>query len=120
MSKSNSAVIEREQDISDYDYRPDNAKNKPKIAPRWAVILLNDDFHTVEYVIETLQKVFKFDTQKALVLALKIHDTGRQIVWTGSKEVAELKKEQIQSCGPDLYAKTKVEFALGVDLEEVP
>ena len=41
-------------------------------------------------------------------MAKEIHETGRCIVWTGSKELGELKQEQIHSYGPDkLVAQCK-------------
>jgi ATP-dependent Clp protease adapter protein ClpS len=53
-------------------------------------------------------------------LATAIHFRGRAIVWSGSKEVAELKRDQIRSAGPDFHASTKVEFPLGVVIEPLP
>lgn len=42
------------------------------------------------------------------------------MVWSGSKEVAELKRDQVRSAGPDFYAAKKVEFPLGVTIEPLP
>lgn len=72
-----------------------------RIAPRWNVILLNDDDHTYEYVIEMLGKVFGHEPEKALRMAVEVDATGRVIVDTTSKERAELKQEQIHSFGAD-------------------
>jgi ATP-dependent Clp protease adaptor protein ClpS len=90
---------------------------KVKRLPPYAVVVLNDDHHTFEYVIETFTKVFGYNLQKCVMLAKHIHEQGRTIVWTGPKEVAELKKEQIESAGPDFYARRKVTWPLGVELE---
>ena len=46
-------------------------------------------------------------------LTLQVHNQGRAIVWSGSREVAELKRDQIRSAGPDFYAEQKVDFPLG-------
>lgn len=91
--------------------------NKTKKQPPYSVIIYNDDFHTFQYVTMTIQKVFGYDLAKAFVLTADIHNKGRALVWTGSKEVAELKKEQIESAGPDFYADKKVEFPLNVTIE---
>ena len=96
------------------------AKNKPKRLPPYAVVVLNDDEHTFAYVIATFMKVFGYDQTKSIRLALEIDANGRGIVWTGPKEVAELKRDQIHSAGPDLYAAEKVSFPLGVVLEPLP
>ena len=96
------------------------ANSKPKILPPYGVIVLNDDLHTFDYVIETFQKVFGYQADKAVHLAAQIHTTGRGLVWSGSKEVAELKCDQIRGAGPDLYAFNKVEFPLGAYIEPLP
>lgn len=57
---------------------------------------------------------------KSFQLASEIHVSGRAIVWTGPKEVAELKRDQIRSAGPDLFAAKKVTYPLGVVLEPLP
>src|SRR5690242_1810199 len=93
---------------------------KPKRLPPYAVVVLNDDEHTFHYVVETFMKVFGYDQTKSFQLASQIHREGRAIVWTGPKEVAELKRDQIHSAGPDFYAAKKVSFPLGVVLEPLP
>ncbi len=100
------------------DHKP--AHSKPKTLPPYAVIVLNDDLHTFDYVVETFQKVFGYPLEKAFQLAAQIHTTGRGLVWSGSKEVAELKCDQVRGAGPDLYAMKKVEFPLGVYIEPLP
>ena len=98
--------------------RPSDAKPKPQ--PPWAVILLNDDEHSFEFVVETLMKVFGYPREKSFALAEQAHNEGKAIVWSGSREVAELKRDQIRSAGPDFYAGTKVAFALGATIEPSP
>jgi len=93
---------------------------RPKRLPPYAVVVLNDDEHTFEYVIHTFQKVFGYGVEKAFLLAETIHTQGRGVVWTGPKEVAELKRDQIRSAGPDVYAKKPVTWPLGVTLEPLP
>ena len=73
-----------------------------------------------DYVIETFQKVFGYSFEKCVKLALDIHHQGRGIVWSGSKEVAELKCELIRSAGPDIYASKRVDWPLGASVEPLP
>ena len=47
----------------------------------------------------------------------QIHTAGRGIVWSGALEVAELKRDQIRSAGPDFYAMKKVDLPLNVTIE---
>jgi ATP-dependent Clp protease adaptor protein ClpS len=92
-------------------------QTKPRQQPPYAVIILNDDLHTFDYVIETLQKVFGYPQQKCEQLAETVHREGEAHVWTGTLELAELKRDQIRGAGPDFYAKQTVKFPLGVRLE---
>ena len=47
--------------------------------------------------MEVLCKVLGVATERAYQLMMEAHTSGRAIIWSGSKEVAELKLEQIQS-----------------------
>ncbi len=96
------------------------ADAKPKVQPPYAVVVLNDDEHSFQYVIDTFMKVFGYPLEKGYSLALQIHTEGRGIVWSGAREVAELKRDQIRSTGPDFYGEKKVEFPLGVTIEPLP
>lgn len=65
------------------------------------VILLDDDYHTFEYVITMLQQLFGYPREKGFQMALEVHTTGRCIVLTTTLELAELKRDQIHAFGPD-------------------
>ena len=69
--------------------------------PLWHVILLNDDLHSFEYVIEMLASVFGYDLEKGYRMAKEVDENGRVIVATVHKELAELRLEQILEYGPD-------------------
>lgn len=73
----------------------------PALEPPWHVILLNDDFHTFQYVIEMLQEIFGHSPQLGMRMADEVHEKGRAIVATVHKELAELRKQQIEEFGPD-------------------
>lgn len=69
--------------------------------PPYNVILLNDDDHTYEYVIEMLRALFGYPIEKGFELAKIVDTQGRAIVCTTSMERAELKRDQIHAYGPD-------------------
>ncbi|MDB5351119.1 MAG: hypothetical protein JWN86_2366 [Planctomycetota bacterium] len=69
--------------------------------PPYNVIVLNDEEHTFEYVIDLLAKLFGHSLATAEALTWKIHASGRAIVYTTHKEKAELKRDQVLSYGPD-------------------
>ena len=64
-------------------------------------MILNDEEHTFPYVIELLIKLFRHPLPKAEELTWRIHTTGRAIVYTTHKELAELKRDQVIAYGPD-------------------
>jgi ATP-dependent Clp protease adaptor protein ClpS len=72
-------------------------KQTVKRLPPYNVILLNDDFHSFDFVVMVLRKVYGVTQERGLQLALQAHETGRAVVWTGPKEGAELKVEQMRT-----------------------
>lgn len=93
---------------------------KPKRQPPYVVIIGNDDDHTFAYVIEVLQRFCGHKFPEAMALSSRIHRTGQAAVWTGSREVAELKRDQIRGFGPDFYAEMTVRYPLSVRIEPLP
>ena len=65
--------------------------------PPYNVILHNDEHHSFEFVIQVLRKALGYSQEQAHVLTEEAHTSGRAIVWTGPKVVAEFKVEQIQT-----------------------
>ncbi|MFO0936077.1 MAG: ATP-dependent Clp protease adaptor ClpS [Gemmataceae bacterium] len=72
-----------------------------RMQPRYHVILLNDDDHTYEYVIEMLAELFKHPIETGFQMAKEVDEKGRVIVMTTSLELAELKQDQVHAYGPD-------------------
>lgn len=118
-AESDVAVMEPQVVVRPKPARPD-LKSKPKRQPPYAVILHNDDLHTFQYVIDLLMKLFAYPLEKAFALTTQVHTQGKSIVWSGTLELAELKRDQVRGFGPDFYAMQKVEFPLGVTIEPLP
>ncbi len=78
-----------------------DVETRTRRQPPYHVIILNDEEHTFEYVIELLTKLFGHPLATAEELTLRIHHTGRAIVLTTHREKAELKREQVLAYGPD-------------------
>lgn len=72
-----------------------------QLQPLYHVILLNDEDHTYDYVIEMLQKIFGFAESKALSHAVEVDTRGTTILITCELEKAEHKRDLIHSYGPD-------------------
>jgi ATP-dependent Clp protease adaptor protein ClpS len=72
---------------------PERAKTKP---PRmYKVILFNDDYTTMEFVIEVLQRFFAMTRERALQIMLKVHNEGLAVCGVYSLDVAETKVTQV-------------------------
>ncbi len=78
-------------------------KHRPKRSklPSFNVILLDDDEHTEEYVVEMLGKIFGLPQVTGGGLVKTLDSAGRVVVMTTHKELAELKCEQIEGFGAD-------------------
>ena len=88
-TRSTAAYPEVEEEASD------------RLQPLYHVILLNDEDHTYDYVIEMLQKIFGFSESKALSHAVEVDTKGTTILLTCELEKAEHKRDLIHSYGPD-------------------
>jgi ATP-dependent Clp protease adaptor protein ClpS len=69
--------------------------------PLYHVVLLDDDQHTYDYVIEMLQKLFLLSESAAFRHAHEVDTTGRTIVITCELPQAEFARDQIHAYGPD-------------------
>ncbi len=69
--------------------------------PLFHVVLLDDNEHSYDYVIEMLQKLFLLPTSVAFEHAVEVDTTGRTIVITCERPQAEFAQDQIHSYGAD-------------------
>jgi ATP-dependent Clp protease adaptor protein ClpS len=76
-------------------------KANDQLEKLYHVIILNDDEHTFEYVIEMLQAVFGLSQFAAMSHTLEADATGSSIVHTSGLEEAERKRDQVHAYGPD-------------------
>ena len=71
------------------------SKKKLKTPKRFDVILLNDDYTTMEFVVEVLRQFFNKKFQAAEAIMLKIHIDGEAVCGTYSYDVAQTKVTQV-------------------------
>ena len=80
--------------------RPRIAGPGDALGGNWRVIVLNDDHNTFEGVAFALaQTIPGIDYARGMALANRIHTTGRAIVWSGHRELAELYHSQLEEYG---------------------
>ncbi len=87
-------------------------KSKTKPPKLYKVILLNDDYTTMEFVIEVLQIFFSMNRERATQVMLKVHQEGSAICGVYPKDIAETKVAQVTE-----FAKQH-EHPLRCELEE--
>lgn len=90
-----------------------------RTARPWNVVLLNDDDHTYEYVIEMLGRIFGHPVEKAFLMAKEVDSTGRVVVDTTTKERAELKRDQIHAYGKD-WRLPRCKGSMSAVIEDCP
>jgi ATP-dependent Clp protease adaptor protein ClpS len=79
---------------------PETAQREEHI-PLFHVVLLNDDDHTYDYVIEMLGAIFLHPAHVAFNHAVEVDTTGRTIVMTCERAQAEFGRDQIHAYGAD-------------------
>ncbi len=72
-------------------------KERAKVKPpkRYQVVLLNDDFTPMDFVIEVLMRFFKMSEEQATTVMWAVHNQGKGVCGVYSREVAEMKVLQV-------------------------
>ncbi len=72
---------------------PERTRTEP---PRmYKVILFNDDYTTMDFVIEVLEHFFAMNRERAMQIMLKVHNEGSAVCGVYSRDVAETKVAQV-------------------------
>lgn len=75
----------------------EEARPKLKKPPLYKVILLNDDYTPMEFVVEVLEKIFAMDRERATRVMLQVHTHGQGVCGVFTYEIAETKVAQVNS-----------------------
>lgn len=67
---------------------------KTKRPPMYKVVLLNDDFTPMDFVVSVIEHIYRKDHEEAVELMLMVHEKGQAIVGIYTREVAETKVDQ--------------------------
>ncbi len=72
-------------------------EDKPKLKrpPMYQVVLLNDDYTPMEFVVDVLERFFAMDREKATRVMLAVHTQGKGVCGVFSRDVAETKAAQV-------------------------
>ena len=100
----------------DIEHDPDLAveeRKKTKRPRRWKVLIFNDDFTTMDFVVHVLMKHFHKAAAEAFHIMLQVHHEGVGVAGTYSREVAETKVAEVtdeaRSHGMPLLVTTEAE-----------
>lgn len=77
------------------------SETRERLTPQFNVVLLDDNDHTYDYVIEMLVRIFFYSPADALRHAIEVDTTGRTIVITCELPQAEYARDQIHAYGAD-------------------
>ncbi|MCA1789551.1 MAG: ATP-dependent Clp protease adapter ClpS [Thioalkalivibrio sp.] len=72
-------------------------ESRPELKPprRFKVLLMNDDYTPMEFVVEVLETFFSMDREKATRVMLHVHTRGKGVCGIFSRDVAETKVAQV-------------------------
>ncbi len=72
-------------------------KTRTKPPRLYKVLLLNDDYTTMEFVVEVLQTFFAMNRERAMEVMLKIHNEGSAVCGVYPRDIAETKISQVSA-----------------------
>jgi ATP-dependent Clp protease adaptor protein ClpS len=70
-------------------------KTKTKRPPMYKVILLNDDYTPMDFVVSVLEQIFRKTHHDALNLMLDVHNRGAAVAGIYTRDIAETKTDQV-------------------------
>ena len=91
-------MSEREDDIEkidSHDVAVEEARPKLKRPPLYRVVLINDDYTPMEFVVDILESVFGMERTRATQVMLEVHTKGKGICGVFNFEIAETKVAQV-------------------------
>lgn len=77
-------TIEAPVEVREEEGKDDDVRDRP-----WIVIVWNDPINLMSYVTLVLQKLFGYPRPKATKLMLQVHNDGKAVVSSGTREKAE-------------------------------
>lgn len=89
--------------MSNHDYQNERglvleeARPKTKAPPLYRVLLLNDDFTPMDFVVDILENFFSMDRVRATRVMLEVHTDGRGACGSFAYEIAETKVAQVNA-----------------------
>ncbi|MEN8212870.1 MAG: ATP-dependent Clp protease adapter ClpS [Pseudomonadota bacterium] len=86
-----------QQDHSDHGLATLEKKPELQKPPMFKVVLINDDYTPMDFVVEVLQRFFRLDSDRATQIMLHVHTRGKGICGVFARDIAETKVMQVNS-----------------------
>jgi len=86
---------EEHEQHSGHDLAVEEVRPKIKRPPLYRVVLINDDFTPMEFVVEILESVFGMERTRATQVMLEVHTKGKGVCGVYNFEIAETKVAQV-------------------------
>jgi ATP-dependent Clp protease adaptor protein ClpS len=83
------------ESTDDQELLEESVKKESAKPPMYNVVLLNDDYTPMDFVVEVLRKFFSMDSDRATDIMLDIHYKGKARCGTYTAEIAETKVSQV-------------------------
>jgi ATP-dependent Clp protease adaptor protein ClpS len=87
--------MSNEEPRRDDDVAVESSRPELKRPPLYKVVLLNDDYTPMEFVVHVLEYFFRMDREKATQVMLHVHTRGKGVCGVYSADVAETKVNQV-------------------------
>ena len=81
--------------IDGYDLAVEEARPKIKQPPLYRVVLINDDYTPMEFVVDILESIFGMERTRATQVMLEVHTKGKGVCGVYNFEIAETKVAQV-------------------------
>ncbi len=85
----------KEQHYGNHDLAVEEARPKIKQPPLYRVVLINDDFTPMEFVVDILETIFGMERTRATQVMLEVHTKGKGVCGVYNFEIAETKVAQV-------------------------
>ena len=83
--------------MESFDLAVEEARPKLKEPPLYRVVLINDDYTPMEFVVDILESIFGMERTRATQVMLEVHTKGKGVCGVYNFEIAETKVAQVMS-----------------------
>ena len=92
---SNTVRMSKEEEDSDSGIALQESKPELKRPPLFKVVLMNDDYTPMEFVVEILETFFRMNREQATHVMLTVHTQGKGVCGIFTRDIAETKAAQV-------------------------